>query len=124
MRALGLGEDATAEQALAATDAACRRPWFRRGLLDAITSAGLSQDDTAKVAICAAAFERAAQAALIQARAIATDPALPGQEAEALALLAEGLDHAEIRGRLARKAEPAAVDGGGNVITLRGARGT
>ncbi|OWV79574.1 hypothetical protein ATY77_26670 [Rhizobium sp. R634] len=93
-RALGSSDPAAAETA-------ARRPWIGRGVADAVDRLRISSVDEAEaVSLWSFAFEAGAQSAVCFARIVLSDPLIKGRELEALKLIEEGADHAEIIAKL------------------------
>lgn len=116
LRLFGIGVT-TIEAIREGMDRAFSRAWFKRGLADAVHHVGLPLAHNFEVALYSGGFERGAEAALRLAAAVVSDPGVRGREHEALRLLAEGLDHAAIRAKLARPAVDADMRGS-NIIPI------
>ncbi|KQW27034.1 hypothetical protein ASE36_18980 [Rhizobium sp. Root274] len=93
-------------------------PWVSRGISDGARRFGLSEGQIEEALVVGSAFEAGAVSALRLARALVTDPALRGREAEALRLAEDGLGHAEIVARLRSHEISAPAPVGSNVVNL------
>lgn len=93
-------------------------PWTERGVVFGAHAFGLVEGQTEEAFVVGSAYQAGAVAALRLSRALVTDPAIRGREAEAIRLAEDGLSHAEIIARLRSSeiTDPAPV--GSNVVTL------
>lgn len=105
---------------LAAASDIVHRPWVERGVRDAARTFGVAEGETDSAFVAGVLFEAGALAALRQARAILSDAAVRGHELEALKLIEDGANHADVLAKL-RASKPAGDgdENNGTIILFR-----